>query len=558
MPEKDIQKTVLSLVKAEADTLKGKEAPAVEKPVDYTFLQECFRANSLGDGTYFAHLHHGKFVYAKKLQQWLVFTGQHWEVDHMERIYHGIEEVALAYLDYSYQMQKMVTEEKAKGPDASLQKISRLQKEEEAYYKRGNQLRADNRPESCLRYAHRIKQSPLAITGDELDSDPWLLACSNGVIDLRTGELRQGKPEDYLVNAIETAWEGIDAEAPTWKAFLEDIFAVPKDLAEQCEEYPALKPYMDNPEQYTQDLISALLRALGYSITGLSCHHFFMVFMGEGRNGKSTLIEMMLDIFQPLAGVIPSEMLLDQGRSRSSSGPSPDLMLLKGLRLSIASETDENRKFSPGAVKWLSGGDTITARELNTMFVKFKPTHTLALLTNHLPHAPAEDFPFWDRLKLFPFNWKYLDHPDPEKNHKKKDPDLLDKLKKEKAGILASIVRGCLEYQVQGLNWPLVVQVATEKYRKQEDIIGQFIEDCCEKDENPATRTKFPEAYQAFKNWYLGNKGTKKTLIQKKKFSDLFSKRFQRKKVGDIYFYGVIVTDPGEEGVDKSDLWPDE
>lgn len=543
--EKDIKKKILSLVKAEADTLKDKEAPAGEKPVDYTFLQECFRANSLGDGTYFAHLHRGRFIYAKKLQRWLVFTGQHWEIDHMEQIYHGVEEVALAYLDYSYQLQKMIQEEKAKGPDASLQKISRLQKEEEAYYKRGNQLRADNRPESCLRYAHRIKENPLAITGDELDSDPWLLACTNGVIELKTGKLRQGRPEDYLVNAINTAWEGIDAEAPTWEAFLQDIFAVPYDLAEQCEEFPALRPYMDDPEQYTQDLISTLMRALGYSITGLSCHHFFMVLTGEGRNGKGTLIELIRDILKPLAGVIPSEMLLDQGRSRSSSGPSPDLMLLKGLRLAFASETDENRKFSPGQVKWLSGGDTIAARDLHKGYVEFEPTHTLALLTNHLPHAPAEDFAFWERLKLFPFNWKYLDHPAPGKNHKKKDPDLFKKLKKEKAGILASIVRGCLEYQVQGLNWPLVVQVATEKYRANEDLIGQFIEDCCERTENPAIRTKFSAAYQTFKNWYLTNKGSEKTLVQKKKFSDLFSKRFRREKVGDIYFYGVTVTDPG-------------
>lgn len=543
-------KKILHLVdarkQAEVETLKAKEvAPAVQ-PVDYTFLQECFRANSLGDGTYFAHLHRGKFVYAKKLQQWFVYNGQHWEVDHMERVYHGVEEVALAYLDYSYQLQKMISEEKAKGPDASLQKILRLQKEEEAYYKRGNQLRADNRPESCLRYAHRIKENPLAITGDELDSDPWLLACKNGIIDLRTGKLRQGKPEDYLVNAIGIEWGGIDVPAPTWEAFLQDIFAVPKDLAEQCEEYPALRPYMDDPEQYTQDLISALLRALGYSITGLSCHHFFMVFTGEGRNGKGTLIELMRDILKPLAGVIPSEMLLDQGRARSSSGPSPDLMLLKGLRLAFASETDENRKFSPGQVKWLSGGDTLKARDLNAGFVDIEPTHTLALLTNHLPHAPAEDFAFWERLKLFPFNWKYLDHPDPEKNHKKKDPDLLNKLKKEKAGILASIVRGCLEYQVQGLNWPLVVQVATEKYRANEDLIGQFVEDCCDTNVAPDSRRPFGDVYTAFKNWYLENKGTERTLIQKKKFGELFGRRFKKENVGGtVYFYGVHVDDPG-------------
>ena len=193
MSDKEIKDRVLTLVKAEEEELNSKKPAPAEEPIDYTFLKECFRANELGDGTYFAHLHRGKYIYAKKLQQWLEFTGQHWEVDHMERVYHGVEEVALAYLDYAYQLEKMIAEEKGKGPDASSQKIARLQKEKEGYIKRAGLLRATNRPEACIRYAHRIKNQPLAIPGDELDAAPWLLACKNGIIDLRTGELRGRK-----------------------------------------------------------------------------------------------------------------------------------------------------------------------------------------------------------------------------------------------------------------------------------------------------------------------------------------------------------------------------
>ena len=38
----------------------------------------------------------------------------------------------------------------------------------------------------------------LVITGAEWDTNPWLLGLANGVLDLRTGQLLDGRPEDYI------------------------------------------------------------------------------------------------------------------------------------------------------------------------------------------------------------------------------------------------------------------------------------------------------------------------------------------------------------------------
>jgi len=125
------------------------------------------------------------------------------------------------------------------------------------------------------------------------------------------------------------------------------------------------------------------------------------------------------------------------------------------------------------------------------------------------------------------------------------DPTLPAKLEKETAGILAWLVRGCLEYQMQGLNWPLVVHIATEKYRTEGDLVGQFIDEWCEETENSDTKRPFKDVYASYKKWYTEYKGIEKNVIQQKKFGELFGKRFRKvKSGGNVYFLGVEVNEP--------------
>lgn len=532
MADKDIRETVLSLVKAEEETLKDKEAPVADKPVDYTFLQECFYANELGDGTYYAHLFRGKYVFAKKLKKWLLYNGYHWEYDYMEQVYHGVEEVALAYLDYSYQLQKMAQEERAKGPDASLQKIARFQKEKESYYKRASLLRATNRPEACLRYAHRIQQAPLAITGDEIDNQPWLLACKNGVVDLRTGAFRPGKPEDYLVKACPHKWpeEGIDTPTPIFDEFLRDVFE-------------PLPDYTGDKEKYRDNITSFLLRALGYSITGLSTERFFLILFGEyGFNGKGTLVELLKYILGPLAGPIQPEMLLDSKMPRQSSAASPDVMALKGLRIAFASETDDNRRFSTAKIKWFTGADTLTARDLQADFISWIPTHSLILLTNYLPHAPADDNAFWGRLNLIDFKWSFVANP-VKAYEKKRDDSLLEKLKAEAPGILAKLVKGCLEWQHNGLKPPVEIMGEKDKYRYNEDVVARFITACAWTDDGEKDHHEtFSNIYKEFETWFSKFEGRieSKAFPSKKRIGMLLSKKFKKEEGnGAIAYHGL-------------------
>jgi len=60
-------------------------------------------------------------------------------------------------------------------------------------------------------------------------------------------------------------------------------------------------------------------------------------------------------------------------------------------------------------------------------------------------------------------------------------------------------VRGCLDWQRDGLNPPAIVTSATEQYRSQEDIIGRFVAERCEPSRSGAVR--FATMYSLFETW---------------------------------------------------------
>jgi putative DNA primase/helicase len=526
MPDQDSKvidmKAAVEQRKQEEAELLAAAAPGAQEDSALTpkKVRQCLQANELGDGSLFAQLHRGKFIYNKTLDKWLVWRGHHWEYDAMEERYQGVEEVCKIYLKAAADL---------KSDEDGEDKNKKLR---EDYFKRVRRLRSGSGATNCIIYAHRIEE-PLAIKGDELDVNPWLIACKNGVLDLRTGRIRDGRPSDYLLKYVPHEWKGIDAPCPAFEAFLES--ALDADPTATPEERAT----------YRQELINFLRRVLGYGMTGLSLEHIFLVFNGQGRNGKGVLVETLRYVLGSVAGPIPAEMLLDQGRAATPSGPTPHIMALKGLRIAFASETDEGRRFSPGQVKWYSGGDTLKGRDLNAKdYIDFEPTHLLILLTNNLPHAPGDDFAFWQRLKLIPFLYSFVSHPDPAKpNQKQRDDNLREKLKSEASGILAWLVRGCLEWQRDGLRPPEMVTTATEDYRLGEDTITQFVDECCTL--SPANWVNATDLYNLFKRWYRVNiSGKPGSCPAQKKFGTMMSKQHKKDKVGGTTrYFGLILRD---------------
>lgn len=507
---KDIKKAVEERKAAEAEALAPKET---DDPITPELVSECLLANARGDGILFITRHQGSFIFNVTSNEWFRWADHHWEKDRLMSRYEAVEAIALKYLEGGDRKSKEIDEAvAAKKTD----KAKGLRTQREQYYRRAKRLRDDG-ADKCLTWACRV-EGGLGVRGEEFDCKDWLLACRNGVLELATGRFRSGRPGDLLTMAVPHEWTDIDTPAPAWEQFLGDVFAG------------------------DELLIAYVQRLFGYGITGLTQEHILPVLHGAGRNGKGTLVETLRYVLGDLVRPIQAEMLLDQRSSRASSGPSPDIMSLKGVRMAFASETDEGRRFSTSKAKWLSGGDTLTGRNPHDKYeTVFPPTHLLCLLTNHLPHAHGDDYAFWSRVHLVPFKVQFVDEPQGE-SERARDKTLPEKLKAEAPGILAWLVRGCLEWQRQGLNPPPVVRSATEEYRFSEDTIGEFLDACCQPLEQATDedRVQFGEIYTVFEEWYEKTIGDKKYCPRKKKFSQLMEKKFRRDKVGGlVWFYGV-------------------
>ena len=488
------------------------------------FVMECLDANELGDGLLYAALHKDKFVYAKGSECWYAWDIHSWRRDEMDLAIAAVENVALRYAQEVVVLGADLTDAIKQQEDGRATEIRVKIGQLHARVKR---LRKDSGRKNCLTFAHTNPVMPLAVRAADFDLNPWQLACANGVINLKTCELEPGRPSDYISKRARAEFptDGVFADFDAWVQVLLSI-------------------YNDDDK-----LVAYMQRLYGYGITGLNIEHVFPVLFGRGRNGKSLIVEAMSYALGDYAGPVPAEMLLDSNRSTAAGGSSPEIMALKGLRLAIASETDEGRKFSAAKCKWLTGGDTLTGRGLyDKHLISFTPTHLLMLLTNHKPNAPDTDYAFWERCSLIPHKLSFVargaDDGELKPHEREADKNLSGFLRANSSIILAWLVRGCLEWQKIGLAPPQSVLEATNIYRDDENYLGQFIEAACNQHQDAKSGSS--ELYEAFCYWYKTNINKKdKYLPSQKSFGQklMATDLFERKRVGGCYRYiGIEVS----------------
>ncbi|MDP9470657.1 MAG: phage/plasmid primase, P4 family [Chloroflexota bacterium] len=378
--------------------------------------------------------------YCKPWNSWLIWDGQRWAKDDAGHIVRLAKETVRAIY--------------AEAADASDDEARKTIAK--------HALRSEG--EARVRAAISLAESEPGIptTPDQLDQHRWLLNVRNGTLDLRSGELRAHDRGDLLTQLAPLAYDP-DASCPTFLAFLERIMAG------------------------NEGLIRFLQRAIGYSLTGDTSERVLMILHGEGRNGKSTLLEVVRGILGGYAVRTPTETLLAK---RDSTIPN-DIAKLKGARFVSASESDEGRRLDEAKIKDLTGGDTISARFMRGEWFDFLPEFKLWLGTNHKPVIRGTDRAIWDRIRLVPFAVRI---PDEEQ-----DKQLRVKLLTEAPGILAWAVRGCLDWQRDGLGEPQEVKTATAGYRAEMDVLGAFLEDCCIIASNAQCPAK--DLYAAYQTW---------------------------------------------------------
>ncbi|WP_164002313.1 DNA primase family protein [Pyxidicoccus caerfyrddinensis] len=396
------------------------------RPCEEQLRASCLPTD-LGNARRLVQMHGEDLRYVRELDGWLVWSGQRWMPDERGELQRRARAVVETLIADAVALTKMDVD-------------------------RGKKLMAhalNSQSDRALRALVSLAaaEPDVPMHPGWLDRDPYLLNCLNGTLDLRTGALHPHDRDELLTKALFIPYFA-DAPCPTWDAFLADIF------------------------EGSESLIRYVQRAIGYTLTGLTVEQVLFLLYGDGANGKSTFLNVLRSMLGDYAMVAPASTLM----VRDAKSPTNDIARLRGARFVMAVETDGDKRLAEVVVKSLTGGDAVAVRYLYKEHFEFVPNFKIFLATNYKPRIQGSDEGIWRRVKLIPFNKRI-----PEE---RRDKTLENRLRAELPGILAWAVRGCLQWQREGLGEPTEVREATLAYREEMDPLGGFLVHCCERVSN--------------------------------------------------------------------------
>nr|MDQ2667387.1 phage/plasmid primase, P4 family [Gemmatimonadota bacterium] len=212
-----------------------------------------------------------------------------------------------------------------------------------------------------------------AATVEQWDADIWSLNTPGGVVNLKNGELRSARHQDYMTR--QTAAAPGNARPALWHQFLEKV------------------------TDQNAELISYLQRVAGYCLTGSTEEHAMFFLHGKGGNGKGTYVNTIAGLLNSYARQAPMSMFT---ASKFDQHPT-ELAMLHGARLVNAQETDKGRRWAEAKIKSLTGGDMVSARFMRMDHFEYLPQFKLLIAANDKPHLTNVDNAMRRRFNLVPF-----------------------------------------------------------------------------------------------------------------------------------------------------------
>lgn len=276
----------------------------------------------------------------------------------------------------------------------------------------------------------------------ELDRDPLAIGASNGVVKFTKDEggawsakLEPSSPNDFITRSTSASFNA-SAKAPRWLQHLSQV----------------------QPDKETR---AYLKRLFGYCVLGSTEEQAMYFFHGNGRDGKSTTVNVVANVLGDYARPLGSSFLTQLQRIQSADAASPALAALSGdIRFAYSSEPPANGRLDEALVKHITGGAKLSARRPYGDTFEFKPRFKIILECNRLPKFTGTDDGIRRRLVVVP--WR---HQIPETAIDRKIEETL--CQEERGGILAWLVEGAVEYLNIGLQPSPIVEAATAAYRGQ-------------------------------------------------------------------------------------------
>ncbi len=413
------------------------------------------KLNEVANAARFVRQHGDRVRYCKSLDTWFIWDGTRWQADTRG----AVMELAKATAARIYH-------EAADAPEAM--------RDEVAKWARRSHFRAG----LTAMVALAESDPAVAILDTDLDRDRWVLNCMNGTLDLRTGILRPHNPPDLITKRAPVIYDP-DATLPLWDAFIATTTGGKEDFA------------------------SFLRRAAGATLVGENLDEVMFLPHGGGGGGKSTFLESLKGTLGEYAKTADFETFI---KKRGDAGIRNDIARLAGARLVVSIEVDEGKHLAMALLKTLTGGEDTAARFLYKEATESRPTYSLWLAANHAPTVRSDDDAAWRRILRLPFTHLVpKEKRDPAVKATLRNPDVAG------AAILAWAVRGCLEWQRDGLNVPALVEQATEQFRHEMNPINDWVDEYCDLSPQAWTPTaQLWKAYQTYAHEEGGARGISK------------------------------------------------
>lgn len=329
------------------------------------------------------------------------------------------------------------------------------------------------------------------------DTKENLFAVQNGVINLTSGELEGGNPDDFITLQSPIIYNK-KATCPLWEKFIFEAFDSDLDVC-----------------HYVQ-------KALGYSITGSNKEQIIFIGYGTGSNGKSTMLRILLKILGDYGHTAPRSTF----QSNKFNDQTNDIAQLPGKRFVSWSETRMSSSLDEEKLKAMTGGENQRARFLNHEFFEFQPVLKLWMFFNHKPTARDDSLGFWRRIRVIPFNHVF-DGTD-------KNIDV--KLSAELPGILNWLIEGCLMWQNEGLSEiPEIIKEASNQYQEESDPLTSWMMEYVNIVEGGSERAS--DLYKSYEDWAIKEKLDKWEKLSVTQFGKRLITKFEKRRVETGWFY---------------------
>ena len=297
---------------------------------------------------------------------------------------------------------------------------------------------------------------------EEFDKDPYIINLQNCLYDLENDKVMPHTPDFLSLNQLPVKYDP-DATCELWDKFSAEVV-----------------PNTDDRR--------TIMEMFGLSLLKTSVFHNWFILLGEGGNGKGTLVTVL----ERLIGAKNVSAVALQNLENAFSTAQ-----MYGKMANICADLSRKDLWQTGILKQLTGGDIIHAQFKNQPIFEFTNYATMIFATNYLPMTYDDGIAFRRRVVLI----KFLNNIPPERriiglDDKLSQPECLSAVLNFAITGARSVLKNSRVFYRYGEDEVMKI------YTEMSDSVTSFLSEHVEYTENDDDKIPKKLLYSIYKEWY--------------------------------------------------------